>query len=144
MSDFNPADAASYPMWAQVTVRFCDQDPQGHVNNAAFVSYTEAVRVNLFDKARALDEEQERHYVLAHLGIDYRAELSYPAIVDAGIRLTGLGNSSIKTVSGMFVGGLCVAIATAVNVCIDAHTRKPVSLTDKARATLQEFGGSLD
>ena len=130
---------ASYGLWTRVSLRFNDQDAQGHVNNAAYLSYTETVRVQFFQRVSAVVNDPTQAFTLGHIAVDYLKELTFPGEIDAGIKLIKLGTKSVTTISGMFVGDDCVATATAVNVCFDVNTRQSRVLSDPTRAALEGY-----
>jgi acyl-CoA thioester hydrolase len=130
---------AAYALWTKISIRFSDQDPQGHVNNAAYASYTETVRVDFFRRIAAVVGDPSQGFTLGHIAIDYLKELTYPGEIDAGIRLIKLGTKSITTRSGMFIGDVCVATATAVNVCFDVHTRQSRPMDALTRTAFEKY-----
>ena len=129
----------TYSLWTKVSIRFADQDPQGHVNNAAYVSYTETVRVDFFRRIAATVGDPSQGFTLGHISIDYLQELTFPGEIDAGIRLTKLGTKSITTISGMFLGDVCVATATAINVCFDVNSRQSRPMNELTRSAFEQF-----
>jgi acyl-CoA thioester hydrolase len=78
-----------------VTVRWSDEDGFGHVNNAAFLTYLEEGRDRLFD---AVFAGSAYDFVIAHVSIDYRGELSHRDVeVVVDVVVTGHGRSSVRT-----------------------------------------------
>jgi acyl-CoA thioester hydrolase len=79
-----------------VHIRWRDIDNYGHVNNAVYLNYLEECRdrlvEDLFGSADSWD------FVLAHVGIDFRAELTQ-ADGEAVVRceVAGFGRSSVRT-----------------------------------------------
>jgi acyl-CoA thioesterase FadM len=72
-----------------------DEDGYGHVNNAVFLNYLEEARDMLLDD---LFGESSLDFVIAHLGIDYRSEITHRDLV-VGVEswVTGYGTSSVRT-----------------------------------------------
>ncbi len=115
----------------------------GHVNNVAAAAYFEAGRCELFYKLMAEGGLVERgktariDFVLARAAIDYRKEFFYPGTVEVGSRFTRLGNRSITTGYGLFIGDTCHATAECVNVFFDLETRTSVAPPAGVRALLE-------
>ena len=65
-------------------------------------------------------------FVLARVAIDFRREFFYPGAVEVGARFIRLGNRSMTTGYGLFIGEVCHATAEAVNVFFDLDARAAV------------------
>ena len=112
-------------------------DNYGHVNNAVYLNYLEECRdrmvEGLFGTGVAWD------FVLAHVGIDYRSQLTQ-ADGEIAVRcvVSGFGTSSVRTRETIVTdGGVVAAEAEAVIVprSPDATGSRP--LTDEERGVLQ-------
>jgi acyl-CoA thioester hydrolase len=124
----------------EIKIRWRDMDAYGHVNNAVYLNYLEEGRdrlvEQLFGPADAWD------FVLAHVGIDFRHELTQAdGVVSVSIEVAGFGRSSVRTRERIVKpDGTLAAEAEAVIV-----PRGPEggsrALTDDERAILQ---GALD
>ncbi len=128
----------TFELFTPVTVRFCDTDKLGHVNNVSIASYIEAGRCELYYKLmQDAGTDAKIDFVLARAAIDFRREIFYPGTVEVGSRYIKLGNRSITTGYGVFVGDTCVATAECVNVFFDMSTRKSVAPDGKLRELLE-------
>lgn len=127
----------SFRYWTPVTIRFSDQDPLGHVNNVAYAAYIEAGRTMFLGGLLDPEENAGIDFVLARVVIDYVKETHYPGTVDVGMRVIKLGNKSITTGYGVFVGDDCVATCESVNVFFSVAERKTVRIPDTVRANLE-------
>lgn len=76
------------------------------------------------------------NFVLASLLINYHKEFRYPGTVDVGARLSNLGNKSIKSIYGIFLGQDCVATGESINVFFDMESRRSVAPPDDVRDAL--------
>ena len=135
---------ATFRLYTPVTIRFSDTDMLGHVNNVAIAAYFEAARCELFYKlmaeggvAKRGSGEENIDFVLARVAIDFRREFFYPGTVEVGSRFIRLGNRSVTTGYGLFVGDVCQATAEAVNVFFDLDTRSPVPPPPGVRRLLE-------
>ncbi len=133
---FNLADRASYQFFDKCSIRFSDQDEMGHVNNVAYAAYVEAGRLAYFMKLMEPFGDRKLNYVLANVHIDYVLEMHYPGMIDIGVRMTRIGQSSFATGYGVFLGDVCHATATCVNVHFDQTTRKSAPFDEDVRAML--------
>jgi acyl-CoA thioester hydrolase len=127
----------SFRHWTPVTIRFCDQDPLGHVNNVALAAYVEAARTSFIYELIGRGGMAGLEFILARVVIDYRRELHYPGAVEVGARLIRVGNKSITTGYGVFRGAECIATSECVNVFYDMATRKSVVPPPSVRAALE-------
>ncbi|MCB2213948.1 acyl-CoA thioesterase [bacterium] len=78
-----------------ITVRYGDLDPQGHVNNAAYLSYLESARLGYYEHAGIWQPGTLTGMVVGRIEIDYLASIIYGQGVQVGIRLAELGNKSL-------------------------------------------------
>jgi acyl-CoA thioester hydrolase len=130
----------TFKLFTPVTIRFCDTDKLGHVNNVAIAAYFEASRCELFD--RLLQRaghmaDTNIDYVLARVAIDFKREVHYPGTVEVGGRFLRIGNRSVLSGYGAFIGGQCFATAEAVTVFFDLKTRTAVSPPSAFRRLLE-------
>jgi acyl-CoA thioester hydrolase len=120
----------------EVAIRWRDMDAYGHVNNAVYLTYLEEARDRLVD---ALFGSEAWDFVLAHVGVDYRSQLTREdERVVVRCAVAGFGTSSVRTVERITkVDGTVAAEAESVIVPRDAdgHVSRP--LTQGERATLQ-------
>ena len=118
-------------------IRWRDIDNYGHVNNAVYLNYLEECRDRLVEDLFGTDDAWD--FVLAHVGIDFRSELTQ-ADGDIVVRceVEGFGRSSIRTRERIEkLDGTLAAEAEAV--IVPRATDRPASraLTDDERAALQ-------
>ena len=69
----------------------------------------------------------------------FAREITYPEVVEAGIRVGRLGNSSVRYELGLFRQGIEEPAATGyfVHVYVDRENRRPVPVPDDMRAVLE-------
>ncbi len=75
--------------------------------------------------------------MLARSAIDFRREIFYPGTVEVGSRFLKLGNRSVTSGYGVFVGDTCVATAECVNVFFDMKARQSVVPSGALRGLLE-------
>ncbi|PPJ25723.1 acyl-CoA thioesterase [Nocardia nova] len=106
-----------YPCRREISLVFADVDTLGHVNNVAIARFFEEGRVVLNRAIAALVPDGEPlRTVLAHVEIDYLAEVRYPGAVQLGIGVGRIGRTSIGHEAGLFQNGSPVAVSRSVDV----------------------------
>ena len=136
-------ERAHYHHWTTVSIRYCDQDPIGHVNNAAMAAFIEQARVALvyplLEKFKPSGSQLE--LVIARLIIDYLKELTFPGNVEIGSRVARIGSKSFTLQHAVFKAGddSCVATAECIMVFFDAARRESTLPPDAVREALEAF-----
>lgn len=89
MSEFN--------FFQPIDVRYGDLDPQGHVNNAVFVTYLEHARVGYIRHLDLWDGKSylELGFIIAHIEVDFSAPILITDEVRVGVRVSRLGDKSL-------------------------------------------------
>ena len=113
-------------------LRYGDTDRQGHVNNVVFGVFFETGRVEIIN-GRSWRHDQAS-FVIAHVQIDYVAEIFWPGRVDVGTNIVKVGRSSVSFSQAAFQNTRLVAKAQAVLVYVDNATHRSTPLPDEARA----------
>jgi len=125
----------------RIRIRWRDMDNYGHVNNAVYLNYLEECRDRLVEELFGSHEAWD--FVLAHVGIDYRNQLTQAdGEITVHCTVAGFGTSSVRTRETIVTDdGAVAAEAEAVIVprAPDAMRSRP--LTDRERAVLQ---GAID
>ena len=122
-----------------IPTRWMDNDVYGHVNNVTYYSYFDTAVNHHLIEAGGLDLHGDAAFgVVAETGCRFFSELKFPDIVDAGIRVARLGNSSVTYEIGLFRGDSddIAAFGRFVHVWVDRATRRPVPVPDKIRRAL--------
>lgn len=125
-----PPRLEDFPYRQTDNVRFGDLDPNHHVNNATYATYFETSRVSLIRHPEFGLMPKGLSWVLAHLAIDFRAEVHWPGVVELGLAVSRIGRSSVSYEQVVFHNGVCAASAAAVTVLVDQVSRKPTALPD--------------
>jgi acyl-CoA thioester hydrolase len=136
-----PPELADYPHRVTEIVRFGDLDPQGHVNQAVFLTYFESGRVAMFRGPDLGIGVPGATFVMVRVEVDYLRELHWPGTVEVGTGVAEFGRSSFKVAQAIFRGGdgVCVASGRATLACIDLASRKARPLPEDAIARLSQW-----
>lgn len=125
-----------------IPTRWMDNDIYGHVNNVVYYSYFDTV-INQYLIAKGdLDIAEDSVIGLAVESMcRFNTSLAFPEVIDAGLRVSHLGNSSVRYEIGLFGQGQDEAAAAGyfVHVFVDRGTEKPVPIPAKIRAALERL-----
>ncbi|MEZ4587238.1 MAG: thioesterase family protein [Gemmatimonadales bacterium] len=139
------ADPAGFRHWTPVGIRFRDLDLLGHVNNVNLAGWLEDGRVALELPVQPLTASYAGPViVLAELRIEYREEIRFGMEVRVGTRVQRIGRSSVTLGQTVMADDRCAAIAEAVEVLIDAETRRPISLPPEFRSLFERHAGGAE
>ena len=134
-----PAARSTYRMFLAIPTRWMDNDTYGHVNNVTYYSYFDTVVNEHLIRAGGLDiREGAAIGIVVETACRFHAPLSFPEVIDAGLRVAHLGRSSVAYEIGLFRRGEATATATGrfVHVWVDRATRRPVEVPPPIRAAL--------
>jgi len=125
-----------------VPMRWADQDPFQHVNNAAFLTYLEQARVEIFfsdAKDQGVTTLSEGVVVVRH-EIDYKRPVIYsarPLIVECWI--SQLRAASYRVDYRVFDGETPAVTANSLLATYDIRAARPRRITPDERAYLKKF-----
>ncbi len=132
----------AYPCWRDLPTRWSDNDIYGHVNNATYYGFFDtAVNCFLIEEAGLDIHAGKVIGLVVETGCNYFAPLAYPEIIEAGLRVARIGNSSVRYELGLFSQGNAEPAAQGhfVHVYVDEASRRPVSLPDRMRTALERL-----
>jgi acyl-CoA thioester hydrolase len=132
---------AEYPHFLPIPTRWMDNDLYGHVNNVVYYSYFDTVVNRYLIDPGGLDIHKGTVVgIVAETQCRFFKSFTYPELVDAGLRVGRLGNSSVRYEIGLF-GEEDTARAEGhfVHVFVDRASNKPVPIPPGIRAALQRL-----
>ena len=112
----------------------------GHLNNAVHYSiFDSAVNGWLIGRNLLDPRLSAKIGLVVETGCRYHSELRFPNAVTAGLRVAGIGVSSVRYEIGLFQEDEDMAAAEGffVHVYVDGRTRRPVPLDDVLRGALE-------
>lgn len=131
-----------------ITVRYADLDPQGHVNNAAYMTYLETARLGYYERTGIWSPNSGDHtgMVVARAEIDYLAPIVYGQVLRVGVRLEKLGNKSMTFVFQVASAEDDQIFATgrSVMVAYDNATETSRPVPQEWREKLLNFEGKME
>lgn len=131
---------SDYKHFHQISTRWMDNDAYGHVNNVIYYSWFDTAVNQFLVAAGVLDIERSPVIGLViETQCNYFAPVAFPDRITAGIRVTKLGNSSVRYEVGIFREDEQAAAAQGhfVHVYVDRDSRRPAALPEPMRALLQ-------
>jgi len=130
---------AGYPHFLAIPTRWMDNDIYGHVNNVVYYSYFDTVINEYLIRMGGLDIHGAPVIGIAVETLcRFHASLVFPEVIDAGLRVGKLGNSSVRYEIGLFRTGSDKPAATGhfVHVFVDRVSQKPVPIPARIREAL--------
>ena len=129
----------SYRSFLAIPTRWMDNDVYGHVNNVTYYSYFDTVVNEHLVRAAGLDIAAASVIgIVVETCCRFHKSLTFPDVVDAGLRVAKLGSSSVTYEIGLFRHGDDEPAATGhfVHVWVDRATRRPTPVPSDVRAAL--------
>jgi acyl-CoA thioester hydrolase len=122
-------------------VRWSDMDALGHVNNAKYVTYFEMCRTNWFSSldSDVSGEKSGVSVVVAHLSIDFKRSVVFPAKLKVELYVDEPGRSSLQTYSKLVDVAdpeIVYAESKTVIVWVDVKSSKSTSIPESIVAKL--------
>ncbi|SPL69287.1 acyl-CoA thioesterase [Acinetobacter stercoris] len=125
-----------------IQTRWSDNDIYGHVNNVTYYSYFDTAANALLIEKTGFDIH---HSTIIGLVVDsacsFFQELSYPEIIEVGVSIDKIGNSSLTYSLAIFKHNTESASAQGhfVHVFVDRITRKSTPIPDEMRDALKTY-----
>ena len=145
MSDANkpqPEGREGYKAFRTISTRWMDNDAYGHVNNVVYYSWFDtAVNAHLIEQGVLDIQRGETIGLVIETQCNYFAPVEFPQVVEAGLRVARIGNSSVRYEVGLFLQDelLTVAKGHFVHVYVDRATRRPAALPERLRRVLEDL-----
>ncbi len=138
----NPSPRSDYRVFRQIQTRWMDNDIYGHMNNVVHYSLFDTAVNGWLIEAGLLDLHKGDHVgLVVETGCKYFAEMAFPDVVTAGIRVAHIGTSSVRYEVGLFRNDEETASAEGffIHVYVDRETRRPKPLGETWRQTLESM-----
>ena len=137
-----PEHSSSYKVFRTISTRWMDNDAYGHVNNVVYYSWFDtAVNAYLIEQGVLDIHQGETIGLVVETQCNYFASLAFPQLVEAGIRVARLGESSVRYEVGLFAQGeeFTAAKGHFIHVYVDKVTRRPVLLPPPLKTVLEKL-----
>jgi acyl-CoA thioester hydrolase len=137
---------SSFPHFLAIQTRWMDNDSYGHVNNVQYYSYFDTA-VNQFLVARGVLDIRDGEVVgfVVDSGCSYFSPVAFPDVVHVGIRVTKLGNSSVRYEIGIYRNDdqTPAAVGHFVHVYVERSGNRPVHIPAAVRAVLETIRSAM-
>lgn len=134
-----PAPRSDYRAFRTTGTRWMDNDAYGHVNNVVYYSWFDTVvNAHLIEHGVLDIQHGETIGLVIETQCNYFAAIEFPQTVEAGLRVSHIGKSSVRYDVGLFAQGqpLTAARGHFVHVYVDRATRRPVALPGELKSVL--------
>ncbi len=127
-----------------IEIRYGDLDPQGHVNNAKFLTYFEQARVRYLIELGLFGEDQsfmDIGVILADVHIAYKKPVEWGTPVKVGVRTLKIGNKSMTVAQNVIHAetGEVFAEGEVVMVAFDYHAGKSIPIPQEWREAVRKY-----
>lgn len=133
-------DSNTYGYSFDVPSRFSDIDLQQHFNNTRIGEYYQEGRVRFFNhmmREQNIPRPEGVSFLVAHIAIDYLAEVNYPEVATMKLAVAKVGRTSIALQMALFSEGRCAGLAKVVVVI--ANAQGPTPIPDDWRMALNQY-----
>jgi len=133
----------TFSYYHPITVRYRDLDPQGHVNNAVYLTYLESARLGYYQQVGIYhpDSSVLTGLVVVRNEIDYLAPIHFGQAVRVGLRVERLGTKSITFIYQIETDpdGTPLARGKSVMVAYDNTSDRGVPIPQDWREKISQF-----
>ncbi len=138
----------SFRFYQPIEVRYGDLDPQGHVNNASYLTYMEQARIGYVQHLGLWTSGSflEFGLILADAHVTFIKPVLFGQPLRVGARVTRLGNKSLTMEYALedTQDGRLFATGTTVLVAYDYHEQASVPIPAGWRTAIRRFEGLED
>ncbi len=131
---------AEFPLFETITTRWMDQDAYGHVNNVEYYSYFDtAVNQHLIETAGLEPRTTDVVGMVVDTQCSFFRELTFPEVIEVGIRVAKLGRTSIRYEIGIFKkeDPRPAAFGSFVHVYVERESMTPTPLPPHILAAVE-------
>ncbi|MCH7313328.1 thioesterase family protein [Acinetobacter sp. ANC 3882] len=125
-----------------IQTRWADNDIYGHVNNVTYYSYFDTAANSLLIQKTGFDiHNSEIIGLVVDSACSFLQELSFPEVVEVGVAIGKIGNSSLRYELAIFKQDQPNAAAQGhfVHVFVDRENRKSIAIPQSMRDVLSQY-----
>lgn len=135
---------SEFHFYHPIDVRYGDLDPQGHVNNAKYLTYFEQARVQYWVDLSLFHKDQsfmEIGVIVADIHITYHTPILWGTPLKAGVRISKIGNKSLTIDQNLENAetGEVYAVGTVIVVAFDYAAHKTMSVPQEWREKINAY-----
>ncbi|ENW04507.1 acyl-CoA thioesterase [Acinetobacter beijerinckii] len=131
-----------FKFFLPIQTRWADNDIYGHVNNVTYYSYFDTAANSLLIQKTNFDIHQSEIIgLVVDSACSFLQELSFPEVIEVGVAIGKIGNSSLKYELAIFKQGQATAAAQGhfVHVFVDRENRKSTTIPNEMRKILEQY-----
>ncbi|KAI0687798.1 thioesterase [Cerioporus squamosus] len=136
------AAAGRLPFSLDYRTRWIDNDQYSHINNSVYYHlFDSVVNTYLIQHASLSPITSNQIGLVVSSYSHFFSPLSFPAVLDLGLRVTNIGSSSVSYEIAVFEDGADVpsVVGGYTHVFVDRHTRQSASITAEMRFGLEKL-----
>ncbi|WDZ52638.1 thioesterase family protein [Acinetobacter vivianii] len=133
---------AQFKFFFPIQTRWADNDIYGHVNNVTYYSYFDTAANSLLIQKTGFDiHNSEVIGLVVDSACNFLQELSFPEMIEVGVAIGKIGNSSLRYELAIFKQGQPQAAAQGhfVHVFVDREHRKSTAIPPAMREVLEQY-----
>ena len=131
---------AGFPVVVEIPVAWGEMDAFGHLNHAVYFRYMETARITYFEKLDIPEflGRDPLGPILGSISCRYRAPLTYPDRVSAGVKVTRVEADRFVMSYAIFSHALgrVAAEGEGTLVCFDYSLNRKASLPEKVKSRI--------
>ena len=131
-----------FKFFFHIQTRWADNDIYGHVNNVTYYSYFDTAANALLIQKTGFDiQRSEIIGLVVDSACSFLQELSFPEMIEVGVAIAKIGNSSLRYELAIFKQGQAHAAAQGhfVHVFVDRENRKSTMIPEAMREILNSY-----
>jgi acyl-CoA thioester hydrolase len=128
-----------FPFQYRDIIRFSDTDMFGHVTNSAFGIYLATGRAQLTHGGDNNLADDGCVFVIVRIEIDYLGQMNWPGEAESGLRISHIGQSSLKLEQAVYQDGVIKGQSVSVLVQMEQATGIARPFTCPTRKRLEEM-----
>lgn len=131
-----------FKFFLPIQTRWADNDIYGHVNNVTYYSYFDTAANSLLIQKTHFDIHQSEIIgLVVDSACSFLQELSFPEVIEVGVAIGKIGNSSLRYELAIFKQGQATAAAQGhfVHVFVDRENRKSTTIPNEMRKILEQY-----
>ncbi len=134
-----PDKRATYLYFQTMTTRWMDNDSYRHMNNTTYYSFFDTIVNQYLIENGVLDVEKGSVIgLVAETTCCYFRSIGFPSKINVGLRVSHLGNSSIRYEIGLFKDEETEASAQGhfVHVYVNRDSGRPIAIPEKLKSVV--------
>ncbi len=144
-----PLGRQAFARFVPVSTRWSDNDPYGHINNAAYYFFFDAAVNAILIEGGLLDPTASDIIgLVVESNCVYFSSLAFPDAVEIGVAVEEIGRSSVRYVLAAFKAGVASPAAQGryTHVYVERATQRPTPIPAGHRRLMESLqsGGRSD